>query len=240
MDEKLKDRIVELFDQGWLLEDIAAEVGYSSGRMTQILQERGRSAWNRRYPNAKRWNIDSIWQDYEDGMPLEDILEKYHISCTTFYRQRKKAGVPPRGRRGAPGKKNYQYKHGNGAQRKRRDVILTKQVAALCLGYVVPRRWIIHHIDGDPANNHPENLAVFHDKKEHAEFHQRELKLQRADLPVDASQLVSEIGGILLQSPSHPIVLPHEKGRLDPPESRQSPKTDLPASEPDQGAFDPQ
>ena len=240
MDEKTKDRIVELFDAGSPLADISVEVGYAESYMTRVLYERGRSAWKRKYPHAEHWDMDAIFADYKSGLRMEELLQKHHISNSAFHRNRRKAGIPTRPRLGYPGKKNYQYKHGNGNQSRKRVPELTKQVAALCLGHIVPRGWQLHHLDGDPSNNHPENIAVFHDKSEHAKYHQQELKLQRANLPVDASQLVSENGGFLLQSPDHPIVLPHEKGRLDPRISRTKPRQDRPASEPAPAVSGPQ
>jgi len=219
-----------MFDEGRLLGEIAEVVGYTESRMTQILQEEGRSAWKRRYPQAEQWDLDAIFADYANRVPLAQILAKYEISNTTFHRLRRERGVPLRPRLGSPGKTNYQYKHGNGSQKEKRIPELTKQVAAICLGYIVPRGWQIHHLDGDPSNNRPENLAIFHNKSEHANFHQLELRLQREGAEVDASQLVSETGGFLLPIPSHPIVSPHEKDRLDPRVSRTTPKTTRKAS----------
>lgn len=224
MDETTKDRIVELFDQGLPLAAIAAEVGYTESRMTQILQERDRSAWNRRYPQAEEWDLEAVFADYANRVPLAEILAKHKMSNTTFHRLRRQQGVPLRPRLGSPGKKNYQYKHGNGNQPEKRIPELTKQVAALCLGHIVPRGWQIHHLDGDPSNNHPENLTIFHNKSEHANFHQQQLRLQREGAEVDASQLVLENGGFLLPLPPYPILLPREKGRLDPRKPRQKPK----------------
>ena len=232
MDKKLEDQMVQLYDEGKLLKEIAAITGRSEGCISQTLQKYGRSAWDRRYPDAPSWNDDEIIADYQNYMPTEEIFAKHKIAATTFYRLLKESKTPLRPRRGTIGKANYQYKHGNGSRANERTPQLTKQVAAVCLGYVVPRGWIIHHMDENPGNNHPENLAIFHTKKEHAIFHQQQLHCQREGLPYDANQLASESGGFLLPLPTHPILLPHEKDRLDPPKVRQKPKTDHAKSEP--------
>jgi hypothetical protein len=223
MDKKLEDLIVRLFDEGKLLKEISAETGHSEGRISGVLLMRKRSAWNRRYPDAQDFDREKMIADYQDYMRIDDILAKHKISQTTLYRTLKETGTPTRPRRGTRGKANYQYKHGNGNNQKRRHPCLTKQVVALCVGHVVPRGWQLHHIDENPANNNPENIAVFPSKSTHAKFHQRQLRLQREGCPVNTSQLVSENGGFLLPSPTLPIVLPHEKGRLCPLEIQEMP-----------------
>lgn len=216
MDEKTKDQIVEMFDRGMFLEDIASEVGYTPSRMTQILQERGRSAWKRRYPNQDDWDWPAIFADYQTRMPLEALLQKHKISCTSFHRHRKADGIPLRPRLGAPGKQNYQYKNGkNDENRKlnRRYGYYARQVAIFCLGHPLQKGCQVHHIDEDPSNNDPANLALFPGKSEHAKYHQQLLRLQRAGVEVDASRVVLENGGSLLPTPTRPIPLQRGRGR---------------------------
>jgi len=214
-------QVVDLFDEeGLSLGEIALVVGCSESRASQILKEHGRSPWERRYPFAYGWDWDCIFADYKDGMPLEKLLEKHQVSSTTFHRRRKAAGIPSRPRRGAKGKRNYQYKHGNSGRSHPYDRYLSAQVAAACLGHVVPKAWQIHHLDENPTNNRPENLAIFYDRSQHAQYHQKLLKLQREGLQADAIQLVLESGGFLLPIPTRPLVLPHEKDRLCPHESQ--------------------
>ncbi|HUT60111.1 MAG TPA: HNH endonuclease [Anaerolineae bacterium] len=235
VDEKTKDRIVKMFDAGSPLAEIAEDVGYCVPRMTQILQERGHSAWKRRYPNQDDWDWEAIFADYQNQMPFEDLLRKHKVSCTTFHRHRVAEGVPLRPRLGAPGKQNYQYKNGNNAENRklnRRYGYIARQIAAQCLDHAVPKGWNVHHMDENPANNDPANLALFPGKSEHAKYHQQLLRCQREGFPADASQLVSENGGFLLPLPTHPIVFPRKRGRPSLRRSQQKPKQDQPASEP--------
>jgi len=243
MDESTKDRIVHLFDQGKPLAEIAEAVGYCESRMTQILQERGRSAWARRYPHQDEWDWDRIFADYHDGMPFEELLQKHRVSCTTFHRHRQSEQVPLRPRLGAPGEQNYQYKHGNNGKNRRRNQrcrYAARKVAVRCLGHDVPKGWHVHHMDEDPTNNEPENLALFPGKRQHALYHQQLLKLQRAGVEVDATQLVLENGGFPLPLPSHPILLPREKGRLDPRKRARKPRTTRSRSAPQKDETAPQ
>jgi len=223
MDENTKDRIVELFDRGLPLADISAEVGYTESRMTQILQERGRSAWKRRYPSQDDWDWNAIFADYQAGIPFEDILQKHKVSCTTFHRHRNANKVPKRKRLGAPGKQNYQYKNGKNTEMRklnRRYRYKARAIAEQCLGHPVPKGWNVHHMDEDPSNNDPSNLVLFPGKSEHAKYHQQLLKLQRAGSQADAIQVALENGGSLLPEPNGPIVFPRKRGRRAPHESQ--------------------
>jgi len=218
------DEILALFDRGLEIRDIAEQVGCSEGLVSIVTRQSGRSAFLRRYPQSGEWDREAILGDYQAGMPVAEIREKHHISLGQVHRLRKKAGIPLRPRPRLTGKRNSQYKHGLGNRQRERNLSLVQQVAAVCLGHVVPLGWQIHHMDEKPTNNRPENLAIFPSRSAHARYHQRRLSLQREGLEVDASQLVSENGGWLLPRPDHPILLPHEKDRLDPHEKKAKPR----------------
>jgi hypothetical protein len=243
MDEKTKDRIVELFDQGMFLEDIAAEVGYTSSRMTQILQERGRSAWKRRYPNQESWDWDAIYADYQNRMPFEEILQKHELSCTTFHRHRKADGVPKRPRLGAPGKQNYQYKNGLHEINQKLHSIYSytaRKVATVLFGEPIPKGWHVHHMNENPAYNDPTNLVLFPGNSQHMKYHQQLLKLQRAGVEVDATQLVLENDGRWLQLPPPQWRFSPETGQFVLLESQPLPTQDPSPLELDPSASGPQ
>lgn len=215
MDRNTKTRIFELFDQGALLKDIADEIGCTEGNITYILQKHGRSAWKRRYPNQDSWDWDTIYADYQDRMPFEELLEKHKLSCTTFHRHRKADGIPKRPRLGAPGEQNYQYKNGLwplNQELHRIYVHTARKVAAVCFGEAIPKGWHVHHMNENPAYNDPPNLVLFPGNSQHMKYHQQLLKLQREGIEVDATQLASENGAIWLQLP--------------PPQWRYLPETD--------------
>ena len=46
-------------------------------------------------------------------------------------------------------------------------------VAEQVLGTILPREVTVHHIDGDPRNNSPDNLVVFLTESGHQRFHHR-------------------------------------------------------------------
>lgn len=210
------NRILELYDRGDSLQAIATEIGCSTATVSGVAKRHGRSPFHRRYPSIPALDVDQMIQDYQQGMPLAALFEKHGISYNTFYDRLKEHGLDRRKRPKLTGQKNGQYKHGKGSRRADRNIALTQQVAALCFGHIIPRGWQIHHIDENPRNNRPENLAVFHNKADHGRYHQQLLKIQRAGHEVDANQLVLENGGVLLPLPMRPILLPHEIDRLDP------------------------
>jgi hypothetical protein len=214
------ERILALYDAGKSLREIGEIVGCAESLVTVITRDSGRSARSRRYPNSVQWDCEQILSDYRSGMPVLEILDKHHISHTHFYRLCQEKEVPLRPRPSVSGEKNGQYKHGHGARRLDRDKNLTVQVAAICLGHIVPKGCPIHHMDEDPTNNNPENLAIFQNRSDHARYHQQLLGLQRAGLEVDAIQLVLENGGSMLPLPSAPLVLPQEIDRLGPHKTR--------------------
>ena len=219
--------MIEMFDSGCSLREIADGVGCSMSTASRYLTASGRSAWDRRYPQTEGRDEDAMIQDYQNYMPLTEILHKYHISQTTLYRRLREREIETRPKRPSMlGKNNPQYKHGKSGRPDERNPVLMKQVAAACLGMVVPRGWIIHHIDGNPQNNRPENLAVFRTRRDHQRMHQQLLMLQRIGRPVDASQMVLKNNGILLPVPDHPLTFPHEKGRLDPPQNQEKTERD--------------
>jgi hypothetical protein len=47
-------------------------------------------------------------------------------------------------------------------------------IAARALGHPLPRRAVVHHVDGDVANNAPANLVICPDQAYHRLIHQRD------------------------------------------------------------------
>jgi len=211
------EKSIELFDAGKSLKEISEAVGRSMGRVSEALTSNGRSAWNRRYPDTAGRDEDAMILDYQNYMPLEQILRKYHIGQTTLYRRLREREIEQRRKKPSiAGPNNHQYKHGKGDRSRERTPELTKQVAAICLGHVVPKGWHIHHADGNPKNNNPGNLIVFPSGSHHGRFHQELLNCQREGSVEDMARLVSESGGIVLHPPDRPLTIERERGRLDP------------------------
>jgi hypothetical protein len=221
------DEILRLFDQGLTTQEVGDILGCSASLVTMVTKKHGRSAFLRRYPQSAEWDRDKILEDYQSGMTVVDLCEKHQISIGMVHILRKERGIPLRPRPVVTGEENNWYKHGLTEKHRRQGhsrAPMIRQIAAICLGYIVPLGWHIHHMDEDPTNNHPENLATFPSKSAHAKYHQQLLGYQREGLEVDATQLVLENGGMMLPIPNHPITLPHEIDRLGPHIEKLSPK----------------
>lgn len=57
------------------------------------------------------------------------------------------------------------------AARKNGCVLKQRVIAEEKLGRYLKLEEVVHHIDNDRTNNHPDNLMVFKDQKSHARFH---------------------------------------------------------------------
>lgn len=153
--------------------------------------------------------IEPLIASYQELQSTYAVAEKHNMSQPAVYRRLKAAGVdlPERGRARKPrGEESHTYKDGKGKDRsiERRKYQVHLQVAALCLGFPLPKGWVVHHHDEDPTNNHWTNLWVFPDAHSHGVYHQRLLALRRVNPEVDANQLALENGGLRLPPPRDP------------------------------------
>lgn len=214
-------QILHLFDQGLSAKEVAAALPTkpSASLVTTVLKAHGRSPRARRYPQTAEVDKTTLVRDYQAGQSLEAVARTHGVSPQTVHRALQAAGIAcrPYRPRGKHGPENYQYI--DGRSRKKRPqwaILLTYQVAAICLGHLVPEGWQVHHMNEDWSDNRPENLAVFPSKSSHALYHQRLLRLRREGRAVDTSRLLQETGGRALPLPSGPIQFPHDRDRLSP------------------------
>jgi hypothetical protein len=59
----------------------------------------------------------------------------------------------------------------DGYIRNRSDVYQHREVMEKTLGRALSRSEVVHHIDGNPSNNAPENLQLFKSQSKHKKFH---------------------------------------------------------------------
>jgi hypothetical protein len=150
--------------------------------------------------------MDEVISMYLSGLNCYQVAEAFHHILKkspkpeeVIRRRLKRAGISRRPDRGH-GKRNGQWKGGKKATMHyhRR---MSYEVAAICLGRPLEQGWVIHHCDENPMNNNPENLVVWKSQAQHADFHQKLLKIQRAGQPVDATRLALETGALELRRP---------------------------------------
>lgn len=211
------DRVVKMFQSGMTTKQIAEHFGMNHSSISRILKKKGFPLGQGR----KEWiilPIDEIASRYLSGESCSEIAVDYHVTGNLIRRKLKANGIARRSAKIAvpKGKKAYQYKHGrkyNPMHYYRRQ---SYEIAAICMGQPIPSGTIIHHMNENPNDNRPENLALFPSAHHHAKFHQQAIRLQRSGLPVDTIQLVLESGGQMLPQPPAPIVFPPYIGQNAP------------------------
>lgn len=176
-------------------------LGMSHTHMQKILKSAGITLQRSqpKYALPKEVLYDLYWNK---GWSTPQIGE--HLGCTdeVVRRRMKKYGIPRRSIQDSrpKGERNSQWKGGKEAtlHKYRREAFET---VAIFLGQPVPPKVVIHHLDENPQNNAPENLVLFENQAQHANYHQQQLSLQKQGLSVDASRLALENGALRLPSP---------------------------------------
>lgn len=94
--ESHEQEILELSSQGKTNKEIASLLGIHEETVSRCLKNNGKR--KHRLPLYKRDNFDyeSLFHDYENQVPIDDILVKYDISKTTLARVRKQFGIEAR------------------------------------------------------------------------------------------------------------------------------------------------
>lgn len=117
---------------------------------------------------------------YESGLTLREIAEQLHSSDEVVRRLMRDAGIPRRPRGHIPGKHlpangrlvdpdgyillrrpDHPFANSAGYVREHR-LVMEKE-----LGRLLTRDEVVHHRDGNKANNHPDNLGVYPSNAEH-------------------------------------------------------------------------
>ncbi len=187
------DEVQCRLDAGEMLQDIAADCGMTANTLSRKrkkagyppAKKRGRTkgARDRRPRRLSRSWLGWIEVRRRCGDLLMDIADDLGVHISTVERLRRIEGMPP-ARRGSfrPGAQHPLWKGGR-IQDKHGYVLvhLPTHPHTNCSGYVREHRLVIekklgrfldpvevvHHIDGNPANNHPDNLHLYATNGDH-------------------------------------------------------------------------
>ena len=220
-------QFLDLWNQHHDTKKVADRIGTSRTYVTQVLKDKFGIRCPRNHPNKIPLPMEEIKRRYEAGESCAQIAKTFGLSAERIRRRLRGYGVPRRTlKESVPrGEHNRFYSNGKG----KREVMhyyrrQSYEVAAICLGQPLPRGWIIHHLNGNPEDNRPENLVLFQSSGTHAAHHIQLCGLQQKGLPVDASQLALENGAQVLPPPPSPILLEPDTEQRAPSDNRGSPE----------------
>ena len=220
-----REEIRQLWEKTGDLKEIERSLEIPHSYLQRILKELGIKV-HYDGPNKYDLPMDELAERYMNGETCGEIARSLGIPSERIRRRLIIHGVKIRSAaESVPrGKKNVFYKNGEGDKKPmhyyRRQ---SYEVAAICLGQPLPRGCIIHHLDENAENNHPENLALFYSASDHTKHHMRLLRLLRKGKQVDATQLALESGAVRLPQPPARILLESDTDGLDPSSTGQMP-----------------
>lgn len=195
---------IEMYKQGSNYEQIGEHFGLSAKQVGRRLRHTGfRAERKLRHPSTIPLPMDEIAARYQAGESSVALAKAFGTNSERMRRRLHNHGVQFRSllESRARGEKNSQYKGGKSVNRADMHHQVRSLVERLLdLPEKLPRTCVVHHIDENPRNNSVENLALFVSFGSHLQHHQRLLKSQYRDCPAEATQLLLESGGVLLQS----------------------------------------
>jgi hypothetical protein len=155
-------------------------------------------------------------QMYLDGKTYKQIAQELNIvgsdpveivraRLTNRYHIQSRVGK-------ASGSDNPQWK---GKGQRHQDRYNTYRVVVAFLGTLLPKGWVVHHLDENETNDSPANLCLFPSAKLHNSHHQWLLKNQLKGDSVEAIREVLKIGGHLLLPREARFAASHRRGLTD-------------------------
>lgn len=198
------DLVISLYKQGMSYIQIGEHLGLGGTAISKRLRKAGFCPGKgHHHPFEIALPMVEIAAKYQAGESTVSLGKEYGVTAERMRRKLRSYGVQMRSHEDsrARGKRNSQWKGGKSANRADMHHQVRWFVEELLgLQVKLPRKCIVHHIDENTRNNSVENLALFVGFGSHLQHHQRLLKSQYRDCPKEASQLLLESGGVLLQS----------------------------------------
>lgn len=85
-DAMTKEELEECINQGMSNKEIAEKFNIHFHSISRIRDKYGLKAYNKKISYRTDFDLDSFKKDYENKMPVNEMLEKYDITRTTMYR----------------------------------------------------------------------------------------------------------------------------------------------------------
>lgn len=183
------DRVVQAYLQGQHSTTLAKQYGVTPQTVTYLLKARGVRIRSRAETNRMRAPIDDaeLTRLMDEAILTQyEIAAHFGVSHPTIVRAVRRLSLKSKKGRGLPLEKNYFWQ--GGKQIEREGYVLVKapdHPYRSKAGYVREHRLVmeqmigrylrpeeeVHHKDGDPTNNHADNLQLFANHAEHMRHH---------------------------------------------------------------------
>jgi transposase len=174
------DELHRMIEGGARNHEIAAHFGVSISTLVVHKRKHGltqKKPYN--YVNIDREELEKIVNDAVLG--VEDTARHFGVSVPTIVRRMREFGLASKKGKGSPMEKNYFW---NGGVRVSKGYIYLKchdhpnrtkdgyvsehrLVMEQKIGRYLLQEEVVHHADGNPQNNHPDNLELFQCNADH-------------------------------------------------------------------------
>lgn len=174
-------RVAQRYQQGASVTELSLEFSVSRKTLTRLLASTGIEIRKSSSYTRADVSADELASLYLAGASESEMRAKLNCSARTILRRAKEYGIPLRSRGARTGKANQRWKggrfvsssgyvfirtgetaDGRGIYRQEHRVVMESIV-----GRPLRPEEVVHHKDGDPSNNKPDNLQLFSSNAEH-------------------------------------------------------------------------
>lgn len=91
-----QDEIMKLVDGGYSNQEISDMLGCHKYTVSRTLKKHSKPRRKKRLDKREDFDFESMFNDYAEQIPIDELCKKYDITKSTFARARHKYGIPTR------------------------------------------------------------------------------------------------------------------------------------------------